>query len=97
MEILSVFCDIDDFCTRFESTRPQHLPATSTKQRQRASRLALSEVMTLLVLFHGSHYRTFKHFYLDHVRLHLRAEFPGLPSYSRLVELIPSTLVPLCS
>jgi Transposase DDE domain len=96
MDILSVFCDIDDFCSHFEPVWRRHLVATAGKKRHRTSSLALSEVMAILVLFHGLHYRTFKHFYLHYVRTHLRTEFPGLPSYSRFVELIPSTLVPLC-
>jgi Transposase DDE domain len=96
MDILSVFCDIDDFCSRFEPVWRQHLVATAGKKRHRTSSLALSEVMAILVLFHGLHYRTFKHFYLHHVCTHLRTDFPGLPSYSRFVELIPSTLIPLC-
>jgi hypothetical protein len=96
MDILSVFCDIDDFCSRFEPVWRQHLVATAGKKRHRTSSLALSEVMAILVLFHGLHYRTFKHFYLHHLCTHLRTDFPGLPSYSRFVELIPSTLIPLC-
>ena len=96
MEILSGFCDIDDFCSRFEPVWRPHRVATAGKKRPRASSLALSEVLAILVLFHGLHYRTFKHFYLHHVCTHLRTDFPGLPSYSRFVELIPSTLIPLC-
>ena len=96
MDILSVFCDIDDFCSRFEPVWRPHRVATAGKKRPRASSLALSEVLAILVLFHGLHYRTFQHFYLHHVCTHLRTDFPGLPSYSRFVELIPSTLIPLC-
>jgi hypothetical protein len=59
--------------------------------------LSLSEVMTILVWFHASHYRTFKHFYLGSVLPGKRAEFPRLPSYTRFVELIPLTLLPLCA
>jgi Transposase DDE domain len=95
MDIVSVFCDVDDFCSRFEPAWRQHQIAG--KKRCRASSLALSEGMTILVLFHGVHYRTFKHFYLKHVRLYFRTDFPGLPSYSRFVELIPAVLVPLCA
>jgi len=89
MDILSVFCDMDDFCSRFEPTWHQHLVAPASQKRKRASSLARSEVMTILVLFQGLHYRTFKHFYWHHVGTDLRADFPGLPSYSRFVELIP--------
>ena len=34
--------------------------------------------MTILIWFLRSGYRTFKDFYTKHVRVHLRAEFPGL-------------------
>jgi hypothetical protein len=63
MDILSVFCDIDDFCSRFAPAWNQHLVASGPK-RHRTSSLALREGMTILVLFHGLHDRTFKHFYL---------------------------------
>jgi len=46
-----------------------------------------SEVMTILVAFHQSGYRTFKHFYLKHVCVYYPAEFPHLVSYSRFVQL----------
>lgn len=95
MDILSVFCQIDDFCRRFEPAWRQHSLASAGKKRNRTSRLSLSEIMTILVLFHDPHYRTFKHFYLRQVREHWQAEFPALPSYSRFVELIPTALLPL--
>lgn len=66
------------------------------KTRKRERSLCLSEVMTILVAFHQNHYRNFKHYYLDHVCVYWRTEFPGLPSYQRFVEWIPSTLLPLC-
>ena len=51
--------------------------------------------MTILILFHQSHYRTFKVFYTEHVQGHLHREFPTLVSYTRFVELLPTILVPL--
>jgi Transposase DDE domain len=53
--------------------------------------------MTILVWFPASHYRTFQHYDLDSVLPGKRAEFPGLPRYTRFVELIPMTLLPLCA
>ena len=96
MDLGSLFCEIDDFCSRFELTGHSH-QLTAGKKRNRPSGLAVSEVMTILVLFHASQYRTFKHFYLAKAFTHQRADFPGLPSYSRFVELIPRTLLPLCA
>jgi Transposase DDE domain len=98
MDIVTIFCDIDDFCCRLLAAGQPLLPVRSgLPQRHRTSSLALSEVMTILVWFHASHYRTFKHYYFDSVLPGKRAEFPGLPSYTRFVELIPLALLPLCA
>lgn len=94
-DILPIFCHIDDFCRHFELVWRQHLLASTGKKRNRTSRFSLSEIMTILVLFYDPHYRTFKHFYLRQVCDPWQAEFPALPSYSRFVELIPTTLIPL--
>jgi hypothetical protein len=95
--MVTVFCDIDDFCRSLLTAKFPALPSDSAPRRARANSLSLSEVMTILVWFHASHYRTFKHFYLGSVLPGKRAEFPGLPSYTRFVELIPQTLLPLCA
>jgi hypothetical protein len=52
--------------------------------------------MTVLIHFHQSHYRDFKAYYTDYVLKRLQREFPGLVSYTRFVEYIPSVLMPLC-
>jgi hypothetical protein len=52
--------------------------------------------MTIVVLFHASHYRDFKAYYTGHVLKNLTWAFPRLVSYQRFVELMPGALVPLC-
>ena len=66
-------------------------------QRRRARSLSVSEVMTILIHFHQSHYRNFKAYCCEHVFPHMRSEFPGLVSYARFVDFIPSALLPLCA
>lgn len=95
MSILELFCHVDDFWKRFEPQWQRELLASGW-QRRRARSLAPSEIMTILILFHQSHYRDFKAFYTVHVVKHLRSEFPGLVSYTRFVEFMPSVLAPLC-
>ncbi len=95
--LLEVLCDVDDFCQVFLPAWQRHLVARGRHQRPRPRQLCLSEIMTILIAFHQSHYRTFKAFYTTQVLLHWRAEFPGLVSYARFVEFIPSTLGPLCA
>jgi hypothetical protein len=89
-----IFCDIDDFCKRFEPLLETHLLGMSRRTRQ--PRLSLSEIMTIIVHFHRSRYRTFKDYYTQHVCQYLRGHFPGLVSYNRFVELMPRALLPLC-
>jgi Transposase DDE domain len=96
MSVLELFCDVDDFCRHFEPKWHKQCLASRSRHRNRARELALSEIMTILILFHQSHYRTFKAFYTEHVCVDLRGEFPGLVSYTRFVEFFPSALIPLC-
>ena len=95
MNILPIFCDIDDFCSLFEPLWQRRLLADGLKHRNKPSALSLSEVMTILVWFHSSGYRDFKTFYTQHVMKHLAGAFPKLTSYNRFVELQREALVPL--
>jgi transposase len=96
MEILPVFCDIDDFCQLFEPLWKKRLLCAGHRRRDRAGCLCLSEVMTIIVMFHSSSYRNFKAYYTEQVLKHYAGAFPRLPSYQRFVELMPRALVPLC-
>jgi hypothetical protein len=97
MEIVALFCDLDDFCWQFEPAWQQHQITEGSRHRWREQRLCLSEVMTIVISFHQSGYRTFKDYYLRYVTPHLRWAFPQLVSYTRFVELMPEALVPLCA
>jgi hypothetical protein len=97
MNILPVFCDIDDFCQLLDPLWKRRLLISGKRQRERAGCLCLSEVMTIIVLFHASQYGNFKAYYTEHVFKHYGGAFPRLVSYHRFVELMPSALVPLCA
>jgi len=97
MSVLELFCEIDDFWQAFRPAWQQKLVVSGKHQRQRATRLRMSEIMTIIILFHQSNYRTFKHFYQYHVCQHLRSAFPGLVSYNRFVELQSRAVVPLAA
>lgn len=94
--LLELFCDVDDFCQVFVPGWQKQLLSSAEMHRQRERSLSVSEIMTILIHFHQSHYRDFKAYYSEYVLERLRGEFPGLVSYTRFVEFIPSVLVPLC-
>jgi hypothetical protein len=94
MSVLELFCDVDDFMQVFEPQWNANL-VTTGKKRNRPCKLYASEVMTILIHFHQSHYRTFKAYYKEHVQVNLKSEFPQLVSYTRFVALIPSVTGPL--
>lgn len=94
MSVLELFCDVDDFMLSFA---PQWKASelAAGKQRQRSGQLWPSEIMTILIHFHQSHYRTFKAYYTEHVQVYLSGEFPHLVSYARFVALIPTMMIPM--
>jgi Transposase DDE domain len=97
MDIVALYCDLDDFSQAFAPTWHRHLLPAPGRHRQRTRHLSMSEMMTLVIAFQDSDYRTFKHFYRKEVCRHWRAEFPHLVSYQRLIECLPSVLVPLAA
>ncbi len=95
MDIVAIFCDIDDFCEKFEPVFSKKLLGDKVRQRNRAMKMSLSEVMTTIVYFHSSGYRNFKAYYLEQVQKTLNREFPAAVSDNRLVELMKEAVVPL--
>ena len=93
--ITKIFCDIDDFMQEFENLYKQKMIEDKEMIGRVSSRLSMSEVMTIIVYFHRSGYRTFKDFYLKHILKSMKSAFPNIVSYNRFIELIPTTLVPL--
>ena len=90
-----IFCLIDDFCKQFEETQKSKLLPNPLRKRVRLCSLSTSEIMTIMVLFHLSHYRTFKDFYKDCLSINFKSAFPKLVSYNRFVELMPYAAMPL--
>jgi transposase len=97
LSLEALFCHVDDFCQQFELQWKQQLLGDGLQSRRRSRSLCLSEVMTILIAFHQSAYRNFKWFYTQLVCCQWRNAFPGLVSYHRFVEWMPSTLIPLCA
>jgi hypothetical protein len=98
--LVSIFCDVDDFCKEFEPEwrkiliENQNNRLGKSKTRNRKPELSLSEAMTIIIMFHKTGYRTFKDYYARLVS-GLKQYFPKLMSYIRFVNLMKTCLFPL--
>ena len=97
MDMLRLFYDCDEFCRKVLPSLQAHRIEVGQEHRRRESTLSVSEVMTILILFQTSGFRTLKFFYLHYVCQHLTRAFPHRVSYSRFVELEAETLLPLAA
>ncbi len=95
MDLVPLFYLIDEFCREFEPEWRKQRISSGSARRNKPSRMSLSEVLTVLVHFHQSNHRTFKHYYTDYVRVYLRSDFPNLVSYNRFLELMSEANTPL--
>ena len=84
-----LFCLIDDFCQQFEPLLAQRLlDQSSDKQhRNRTGAMSLSEMTSIVVLFHTMRGRQFKEFHRGIVCRSMTVEFPRRLSYTTLRDL----------
>lgn len=95
-QLVTIFCEIDDFCKELDENISQPLLSSPTKGRRGPDCcLSISEIMTIQILFQMIGYRNFKTFYTGFLRQYWLHYFPNLPSYTRFVELIPRAIFPL--
>jgi hypothetical protein len=77
-KLVELFCDVDDFCKVFIPQWRKQLLEDGTRKRQREGQMTTSEIMTIVVSFHMSHYRDFKNYCLRYVSLVHKNVFPNL-------------------
>ena len=92
--LVELYCSVDDFWKQFKNEWDKHL-IDRAHPHGPDPELSTPEMMTIVILFYQSNFRTFKHFYCDYVLKFLRKEFPKLISYSRFVYLMKNLFIPL--
>ena len=90
---IALFCCLDD-CARLVEDWERHHLIPSNRQRRRAGKLSLGEMLSIMVLFHISAYKAFKPFRLYGLSQEYGDCFGELPSHSRFVSLKPRLLLP---
>ena len=96
-KLVEIFCDVDDFCRVFMPEWEKQCLSDGTRQRNRACRMSMSEIITIIIAFHTSHHRDFKNYYKGFIAQFYRGHFPTLLSYTRFLEVMPKAIVPLSS
>lgn len=95
-KVTEIFVMADDFCKFFDQMMEKYsIPDKNKRKYHRDGTMSKAEVMVILILFHSSGYRCLKHFYLNHVCVHLRHLFPDVVSYNRFVELEKTVALPM--
>jgi hypothetical protein len=92
--LVELYCSVDDFWKFFKNEWDKRL-ISRTWPHGPDPELSTPEMMTIVILFHQSHFRNFKHFYCNYALKFLKQEFPKLISYSRFVYLMKNLFVPL--
>lgn len=91
-KITEIFYLTDEFCLEFQKSIEGHLLGNSPKKKPIMSQ---SEVISILIIFHGMQHKNIKHFYLNYVQKHLVHLFPNTVSYNRFVELSQQVILPM--
>lgn len=91
----ALYCCLADFAETFEDWERHRLIPT-TRKRRREGKLSLGEMLFIMVLFHLSPFKDFKHFWIHGVEQKYRGCFGDLPSYARFVALMPRLFTPFC-
>lgn len=95
-KITEIFFMTDEFCHFFDTMMEKYtIKDPGKRSYHRDGKMTKAEVMTIMIIFHASGYRCFKHFYTEYVCRHMRHMFPKTVSYNRMVELEKSVALPL--
>jgi hypothetical protein len=79
--LTKVFREADDFCQAFNEQRKAGLADSGAVPRGPKPRLAVSKIITLLLVLHSSRFKYLKNFYHGVARPLLRPYFSGMPCY----------------
>ena len=93
-DITGLYSFIDDFCKIYIEQEKRRLIPQLGKRNRRGG-MSLSELLTIMVMYHTSYAKNFKYFYKTYVEYIHKEDFPSALSYNRFVELIPRLFLPL--
>lgn len=91
--LVEIYVSVDNFMKEFLPPFQKKMLLSGNNKRNKPSKLSVSEMVTILICFHSSNYRTLKHFYIDKILNDNDNAFPYV-SYSWFVRLQQSVIMP---
>lgn len=86
----------DNFCKEFDTlTQDKLLTGLTSGKRGPSANLSLSEIMTILIMFHQVRFRDFKTTYTGFLAHYWKSYFPNLQSYCRFISIMKNAIFPL--
>lgn len=94
-QLIEIFTTVDDFFIQFSSEiNDLSIKCGNKRRRNRSTKLSTSEMMTIYICFHLSHYNNFKAYYNELVCRYWKQHFPDLVSYERFNALQNRLVIP---
>src|SRR6516164_9054028 len=93
--LTEVFYEVGDFCKAFDAQWQTYLLGSGAAPRGPKPGLAVSEIITLILVLHSSRFKYLKNFYQGVAIPMLRQYFPGMPCYEQFVTMQQRAFVPL--
>lgn len=92
-DITELFSFLDDFTKAVDKYNSQYLIESEKPKKlpTRTMTMSISEIITIVLLFHQSPSKNFKFFYNSYLQLY-KQEFPTLVSYERFVAIMQRTI-----
>ena len=95
-KVIEIYIVVDDFMIAHSCEMNNlRLNCGLNPLRRRPGKLSESEMITLLICFHLSHYTNFKAFYKEYVSVHWIDLFPDLVSYERFNQSQKKLFIPM--
>lgn len=96
-KVTEIYCMANDFCQGIYIAQEKYMiEDKKTRHRNNLNHMSGAEIMVILILFHSSDFRCFKHYYKEYVRKHLKTPFSTSEvSYNRFVEPEKGVLLPM--
>lgn len=92
-KLVELLYDVDGFCRVFIPEWEKQLISDGTRKRNRACRITMSQIITIIIAFYMSNHRDFKNYYKGYITKFYCSHFPNLLT----LKVMPKAIIPLSS